>query len=92
MINFLKKLVEQFRKASSGGYKRMENCIILKNMIMKCEVCTLVHEPSIIGEPYYYITLEKSKSKETIDISISKEDFIRLTDFMIGKRSGSEEV
>lgn len=67
-----------------------ENYIILKGVTMKREVCTLVHEPSIIGEPYYYMTLEKSKSKETIDIPISREIFLKLIDFMNKNKEGKK--
>ena len=58
-----------------------KNSIILKSVGASREVFPLSHKPDI-GEPYYTMTLENSRNKKTIDIQISREDFLGLVDFM----------
>jgi len=58
-----------------------KNSIILKSVGASREVFLLSHKPDI-GEPYYTMTLEYSRNRKTIDIQISRKDFLRLVNFI----------
>ena len=41
-------------------------------------------EPYVeIGAPLYYMTIETSNGKRTIDVKISKEEYVKLIKFML---------
>jgi len=63
----------------------IEEDIIVKSVVGERPVFPLTHEPYVdLGKPFYYIVLEMPGSKKTIDIHISKEEYLKLINFMSG--------
>ncbi|RLF46585.1 MAG: hypothetical protein DRN17_00045 [Thermoplasmata archaeon] len=63
----------------------IEEDIIVKSVVGERPVFPLAHEPYVdLGKPFYYIVLEMPKSKRTIDIHISREEYLKLINFMSG--------
>ena len=58
--------------------------IIVKTIAMKRQISPpIAVEPYIdIGKPLYYLVLEMPESKKTLDINISKEEYIKLIKFI----------